>query len=149
VKIDSCQGGCMLYYKDDSELTKYKFCGLPRYMPGKGQNKRYEKVSIKRIFYLTIIPRLQRLYASMDSARQMRRHHENKRDDGLLRHPSDGKAWKHFDNVYPDFAAKPRHIRLGLCSDGFTQYVQASASPYSCWPKFLTPYMFLTCLIPV
>jgi len=77
-----------------------------------------------------------------------------------LQHPSDGKAWKHFDNVYPDFAADPRHVRLGLCSDGFTPYVQASTSPYSCWPVFLTPYnlspemcvtkpyMFLTCLIP-
>jgi len=40
VKIDCCQGGCMLYYKDDSELTECKFCGLPRYMPGKGQNKK-------------------------------------------------------------------------------------------------------------
>jgi len=149
----------MLYYKDDSELTECKICGLPRYMPGKGQNKRYKKVPIKRMFYLQIIPRLQRLYALMDSARQMRWHHENKQDDGLLRHPSDGKSWKHFDNVYPDFAADPRHIGLGLCSDGFTPYVQASASPYSCWPVFLTPYnllpemcmtkpyMFLTCLI--
>ena len=77
-----------------------------------------------------------------------------------MQHPSDGKAWKHFDNVYPDFAADPHHVRLGLCSDGFTPYVQASASPYSYWPVFLTPYnlspemcvtkpyMFLTCLIP-
>jgi len=123
VKIDCCQGGCMLYYKDDSELTECKFYGLPRYMPDKGQNKRYKKVSVKRMFYLPIIPRLQRLYASMDSARQMRWHHENKQDDDLLRHPSDGKAWKHFDNVYLDFAANPQHIRLGLCSDGFTPYV--------------------------
>jgi len=76
-----------------------------------------------------------------------------------LRHPSD-KAWKHFDNVYPDFATNPQHIRLGLCFVGFTPYVQASTSPYSFWPIFMTPYdlppemcmtksyMFLTCLIP-
>jgi len=160
VKIDCCQGGCMLYYKNDSELTECKFCGLPRYIPAKGQNKRYKKVLVKRMLYLPIIPRLQRLYASMDSVRQMKWHHENKRDDGLLQHSSDGKAWKHFDNVYPDFAADPQHIRVGLCSDGFTPYVQALASPYSCWSVFLTrynlppemcmtkPYMFLTCLIP-
>jgi len=65
------------------------------------------------MFYLPIIPRLQRLYASMDSTSKMRWHHENKRGDGLFRHPSDGKAWKHFDNIYPDFTADPRHVRLG------------------------------------
>jgi len=58
VNIDCCQGGFMLYYKDDSELTECKFCGLPRYMPVKGQNKRYKKVPVKRMFYLPIIPRL-------------------------------------------------------------------------------------------
>jgi len=72
VKIDCCQGGYMLYYKDDSELTEFRFCGLPRYMSDKGQNKRYKKVLVKRMFDLPIIPRLQRLYASMDSSRQMR-----------------------------------------------------------------------------
>jgi len=150
----------MLYYKDDSQLNECKFCGLPRYLPTKGHNKRYKQVPIKRMLYLSIIPRLQRLYASMDSTSKMRWHHDNKQGDGLLRHPSDGKAWKHFDNVYPDFVADPCHVRLGLCSDGFTPYVKASTSPYSCWPVFLTPYnlppemcmtkpyMFLTCLIP-
>jgi len=78
----------------------------------------------------------------------------------LLRHPSDGKAWKHFDSVYPKFAAEPCDVRLGLCSDGFTPYIQASTSSYSCCPIFVTPYnlppemcmtksyMFLSCLIP-
>ena len=71
----------------------------------------------------------------------------------------DGKARKHFDTVYLDFVADPRHVRLGLCSDGFTPYIQASTSSYSCWPIFVTPYnllpemcmtkpMFLTCIIP-
>ena len=50
-------------------------------------------------------------------------------------------------------------MRLGLWSDGFTPYIQASTTPYSCWPIIVTPYnlppkmcmskpyMFLTCLI--
>ena len=57
-----------------------------------------------------------------------------------MQHPCDGKAWKYFDNVYLEFAADSLHVRLGLCSNGFTPYVQALASPYSCWPIFLTPY---------
>jgi len=95
----------------------------------------------------------------MELGRQIRWHYENNTNDDVLRHPSDGKAWKHFDSVYPEFAAKPHNVRLGLCYDGFTPYIQASASPYSCWPVVVTPYnlppqmcmtksyMFLSCLI--
>lgn len=84
----------------------------------------------------------------------------NKNSSNILRLPSDGKAWKHFDDVYPNFAREPRNVRLGLCSYGFTPYIQASSSPYSCWPIIVTPYnlppemcmtkpyLFLTCLIP-
>jgi hypothetical protein len=28
-----------------------------------------------------------------------------------LRHPSDGLAWKHFDQVNPGFASEPRNVR--------------------------------------
>ncbi|GAU27327.1 hypothetical protein TSUD_05530 [Trifolium subterraneum] len=67
---------------------------------------------------------------------------------------------RHFDAMHRDFAEDPRNVRLGLCSDGFTPYIQASASPYSCWPVIVTPYnlppemcmtkpyMFLSCIIP-
>nr|KYP68888.1 hypothetical protein KK1_022537 [Cajanus cajan] len=94
------------------------------------------------------------------SPSQMRWHHENKNNSIDLRHPCDGEAWKHFDHVYLDFASEPQNIRLGLCSDGFTPYVQASTNPYSCWPVIVMPYnlplemcmtkpyFFLTCLIP-
>uniref|UniRef100_A0A151UEQ9 Uncharacterized protein n=1 Tax=Cajanus cajan TaxID=3821 RepID=A0A151UEQ9_CAJCA len=112
------------------------------------------------MFYLPIIPRLQRMFASMQTPGHMTWHHENKKSVGVLRHPSDGKAWKHFDRVHPDFAIYPCNVRLGLCSDGFNPYIQASSSPYSCWPVIITPYnlppemcmskayMFLSCLIP-
>jgi len=113
------------------------------------------------MIYLPIIPHLQRMYASIESTSQMSWYHENIRPPNVLRHPSDGKAWKHFDTVYPDFARDPRNVRLGLCSDGFTPYIQASSAPYSCWPIIVTPYnlppemcmtkpnLFLTCFVPV
>jgi len=69
----------MLYYKDDIELTRCKFGGIPRYFPSKGQKGRYKNISIKRMFYFPIIIRLQRLYASIESTRQMRWHFENKK----------------------------------------------------------------------
>jgi len=96
----------------------------------------------------------------MDSTSQMWWHYEKRTNDDVLRHPSNGKAWKHFDSVYPEFAAEPHNVRLGLCYDGFTPYIQASTSSYSCLSIFVTPYnlplemcmaksyMFLSCLIP-
>jgi len=39
--------------------------------------------------------------------------------DGVIVHPSDGKAWKHFNSVYPHFSAKSRNVHLRLCTNGF------------------------------
>jgi hypothetical protein len=150
----------MLYYKEDSFLKECKICHAKRYKPRKGEMGNYKDIPEKRMFYLPIIPRLQRMYSSMESAAQMRWHHENQDNSGVLHHPFDGEAWKQFDSVYPDFASVPRNVRLGLCSDGFTPYIQANTSPYSCWPVILVPYnlppemcmtkpyTFLTCIIP-
>nr|KYP36031.1 hypothetical protein KK1_042873 [Cajanus cajan] len=163
-KIDCCRQGCMLFYdneygKNDGALACCKFCDMPRYRDrniGANTNK---LVPVKTMFYLPIIPRLQRLFASMQTAGHMCWHHEFKNSSGVLRHPSDGEAWKHFNRVHADFAVDPRNVRLGLCSDGFNPFYQ-STIPYSCWPVILTPYnlppemcmtkpfMFLTCLIP-
>lgn len=158
-KIDCCRNGCMLFYDNefginDGALEECKFCQSPRYSV-----RKQKRVAVKSMFYLPIIPRLQRMFASMKTASQMTWHHSNG-ILGVMRHPSDGEAWKHFDRVHPDFAADPRNVRLGLCSDGFTPYIQASAKPYSCWPVVVTPYnlppemcmtkpyMFLSCIVP-
>jgi len=79
--------------------------------------------------------------------------------DGVMVHPSDGEAWKHFNSVYPHFSAESRNVRLGLCTDGFNPFGSFSA-PYSCWPVILMVYnlppgmcmrpefMFLSMVIP-
>ncbi|KAL0457812.1 UNVERIFIED_CONTAM: hypothetical protein Slati_0408400 [Sesamum latifolium] len=66
---------------------------------------------------------------------------------------------RHFDRTHPGFAAEPRNVRLGLCTDGFAPYEQYGRT-YSCWPVILTPYnlplgmcmsseyMFLKMVIP-
>ena len=158
-KIDCCPDGCMLYNGEHKNDIECKFCGAPRYKTQKVGRGQYKKVPVKRMHYLPLIPRLKRLYASMSSAPHMRWHYENRRDAGFLCHPSDGDAWKHFDQTYPNFAAEPRNVILGLCTDGFTPFSQSTA-PYSCWPVIVTPYnlppelcmttpyMFLTLIIP-
>jgi len=72
------------------------------------------------------------LYASRSTVEHMRWHYEYWREDGVLCHLSDGVAWKHFDNKYPDFASEPQNLRLGLCADGFNPYTLSSRS-YSIW----------------
>ncbi|XP_059294442.1 uncharacterized protein LOC132047411 [Lycium ferocissimum] len=110
-KIDCCVNGCMLYYKADKDMTECKFCKEPRYKECV-HKKDSKKVPHKTMHYLPLITRLQRLYASMRSAEHMRWHYENRREEGVLCHPSDGEAWKHFDRTYPDFVVEPRNVRL-------------------------------------
>jgi len=105
----------------------------------------------------------------METAQHMTWHYENKSQGVYVIHLTvkpgstsieSDEAWKNFDRKHVSFVSDPCNVRLGLCSDGFNPYIQASSSPYSCWPVIVTPYnlppemcmtkpfMFLTCLIP-
>jgi len=89
--------------------------------------------------YMPFIPRLQRLYASKKSAEYMVWHKNDDAQMGVITHPSDAKAWKHFDRIHASFAAKPRNVRLGLCAKGFTLYSN-TARPYFVWPIVVCVY---------
>ncbi|RDX99034.1 hypothetical protein CR513_17969, partial [Mucuna pruriens] len=160
LKIDCCPKGCMLYYNENSNktITKCLICNTNRY---KSITKRgvQKNISVKKMWYFPLIPRLKRLYSSIATASHMRWHSDNERDPTFLCHPSDAEAWKHFDRLHPEFSKDPRNVRLGLCADGFNPFGQYGKS-YSCWPVILTSYnlpprmcmkrefMFLTVLIP-
>jgi hypothetical protein len=89
---------------------------------GKGKIK---EISIKRLIYLPLIPRLKRLYASMRSAPHMRWHFENQRESRVLCDPSDGEAEKHYDETYPECKAEPRNVRLGQCADSIYSIINS------------------------
>ncbi|CAJ2639558.1 unnamed protein product [Trifolium pratense] len=117
-RIDCCVNGCMLFYNNefgvsDGDLAECKFCKEPRYCETKNSQSSSKKpIPRKVMFYLPIISRLQRLYASLQTAGKMTWHsknYEKRKSSGELRHPSDGLAWKHFDQVNPDFALEPRN----------------------------------------
>ena len=91
-KIECYMNGFLLYYKEDRTLTQCIVCGDARYVPRKSGMGKYKDVAVKRMFYFPIIPRLQRLYASKESAAQMRWHRENTSNPNVLRHPSNAKA---------------------------------------------------------
>ncbi|XP_074300289.1 uncharacterized protein LOC141631530 [Silene latifolia] len=118
-KIHACPTGCMLFWNDDHQLEQCKKCGADRYKSKSNLNGK--RVPENPLFYFPIGPRLQRLYANKDIAAQMRWHYENPRANGIMSHPSDGEAWKHFDKQHPDFANDPRNrqfIFLSLIISG-------------------------------
>jgi hypothetical protein len=71
------------------------------------------------------------------------RWHKEKRfvEKGVLRHPTDGKAWKHVEKKIGWFAADPRNIKLDIATDGFNPYGHMTNN-YSMWPMFVIPYNF-------
>ncbi|KAH6778240.1 hypothetical protein C2S51_009552 [Perilla frutescens var. frutescens] len=56
-KIDCCMNNCMLYWKGDSALEECSSCCAPRF-----QMRNRKNVAIKRMYYFSLTPRLQRLY---------------------------------------------------------------------------------------
>ncbi|KAL0444346.1 UNVERIFIED_CONTAM: hypothetical protein Slati_2157300 [Sesamum latifolium] len=127
--------------------------------PVKGQKPRRKRSGYATLRYLPITPRLQRLYASNTTAKHMSWHANHETENGVICHPSNAKARKHFNETHSDFASEPRNVCLGLYVDGFAPYGQYGKS-YSCWPVIITPcnlppgmcmkseYMFLLFIIP-
>ena len=93
------------------------------------------------------------MYSSRHTANDMLWHHTGRSiEDGVMRHPVDGSAWKDFDATHPDFAKDPRNVHLGLAAYGFNPFGNMSLS-YNMWPVILTnynlsPWLMLTLLIP-
>ena len=70
-RIDYYVDACMLYYNNDGALAECKFCNKPRYHVKIVGTSNRKPVPLKVMFYLPIIPRLQRIFASMQIASQM------------------------------------------------------------------------------
>lgn len=103
--IDVCIDNCMIYWKVDANYLACKFCGKPRFKVTSGR----AKVPYKRMWYLPLADRLKRLYQSERTASAMRWHKEHS-SEGEIVHPSDAKAWKHFQSVYEEFASESRNV---------------------------------------
>ncbi|KAK1692806.1 hypothetical protein QYE76_009503 [Lolium multiflorum] len=89
---------------------------------GDGQ-KRQTTVAKNILRYLPVLPRIQRLFMTEDTAQQMRWAVEGIRpDSGKMIHPSDGTAWKNFVKKYPLKAGDPRSVAIAISTDGFNPY---------------------------
>ncbi|XP_035546566.1 uncharacterized protein LOC109010822 [Juglans regia] len=136
-KIHACPNDYILYWKEYSELNSCPICKASRWMSTTNGNR---MIPHKVLWHFPLKPRLQRLFLSTKIAAEMRWHKEKRlTDENFLRHPSDSKSWKAFDEAHSWFANDPCNVRLGLASDGFNPF-NNMAKPYSIWPVILVPY---------
>ncbi|GJS91045.1 pyruvate kinase [Tanacetum coccineum] len=103
-----------------SDMTAFEgvthFCPVCNTSRWKDSNTPGKKVPKKVLRYFPIIPRLQRLYKSSHTAKEMTWH-------------VTGKCTE----------PEPRNVRLGLAADGFNPFGNLSQA-YSMWPVILTTY---------
>ncbi|GJU55639.1 uncharacterized protein Tco_1229353 [Tanacetum coccineum] len=132
-------------------------CKESRY---KKKTKAGKLVAKKIVRYFPLTPRLQRMFNTKHIAKWMTWHATGQsKEKGKMNHPCDGRAWKYFDMMKPEFSGDARNVRLGLAADGFNPFGMMSQT-YSMWPVILTTYntppwmcmketsLMLTMLIP-
>ncbi|KAL4038405.1 hypothetical protein IC575_002025 [Cucumis melo] len=91
------------------------------------------------MWYFPIVPRFLRMFKNSEYAKHLCWHANDRKVDGVLRHPADTPSWRLVDHLWPDFGSEPRNLRLGLSTDGINPYGDLSTK-YSCWPVIATIY---------
>ncbi|KAJ9551365.1 hypothetical protein OSB04_015410 [Centaurea solstitialis] len=134
--IHVCKNDCILLWKKHESLQHCPICRESRWV---NKNTKGKKVAHKVLRYFPLTSRLQRLYYSRHTAKNMIWHNTGRSEDGAMRHPVDGSSWKEFDMKYPNFSKEPRNVRLGLAADGFNPFGNMS-SAHSTWPVVVTTY---------
>jgi hypothetical protein len=82
------------------------------------QGSKERNVHTHVMWYLPIIDRLKRMFSNAREAQLLLWHVQQKRAK-KIRHPPDGRQWKHFDLSHEeDFYNDPRNIRFGLSTNG-------------------------------
>jgi len=89
-KINMFLNFCMLYYLENTDLTKYRTCRHAHYKPRTGKGRTL--VIYKKLRYFSITPKLQRLFISPKTLKYITLHHSHDAVDGVMMHPFDGKA---------------------------------------------------------
>ena len=121
-QIHACLKGCILFRKEHAEAKYCVKCKSSRFLEvdsGDGQ-KRQLAIPMKILWYLPFIPRIQRLYMTKESTKQMTWHKYGRRYNlEKLVHPSDGEAWTRFNMIHHEKALEDRNVRFALATDGF------------------------------
>lgn len=79
------------------------------------------------------------MFRSKGTSELLTWHATNRSTDGVMRVPADSPAWKHIEDTWPEFKDEPRHLRLGLATDGVNPFGVRSTS-WSTWPVVVVNY---------
>jgi hypothetical protein len=72
------------------------------------------EIAYKQLHYMSLTPRLKRLFISKKTAMHKRWHKEGERGhSNVMVYPSDGEAWKALDNFDPNFARDAKMFASG------------------------------------
>jgi hypothetical protein len=112
-----CAKNCMLFWKEHTNDTECMHCSRSKYVKVRNEDgvSVTIKVAIKQLRYIPITPRLKWLFLSEETSKQMRCHHEGKRESenpNIMSHPADSEAWQTLGRFDPEFARDPRSVRL-------------------------------------
>lgn len=135
-RIHACVNDCVLFRNDHAYATTCPKCGEERYKPGLMTGPRIPR---KVLRHFPIIPRIQHMFKSRGSVDLLTWHAHNRSTDGIMRVPADSPAWAHIEETWPEFKREPRHLRLGLATDGVNPFGQRS-SAWSTWPVVVVNY---------
>jgi hypothetical protein len=126
----------MLFCKEHKDNTECMYCGRFRYVKviNKDGASVTTKVVVKYLRYMSITPRLKRLYLSEETTKHMRWHKKGKHDcedPDIMSHPAGTEAWEALNCFDPKFARHSKCVHLGLSTDSFQPHSKASR-PYFC-----------------
>jgi hypothetical protein len=135
--VHACVNDCMLFHGNNAHLTKCSTCEEARYDP----HMLTEKVPRKSVRWFPIIPHLLHMYRCIDLAELMVWHKKHRSELGVMRLLVDFLAHKHVESTWPEFEHDPRHVRLGLASDGVSPHsLGGKGRPTSIWPVVVMNY---------
>lgn len=140
VSIHACDNDCILFWKEHANVDSCPTYKASRWKTEKKRpdGRQGHKTPMKVLRYFPITKRLQRLFITEKSAKDCRWHADDHIKDGLLRHPADSPAWKHFYAIHTDFSKDSRNLKLIITSDGFNPFRMMN-STYIIWPVIAIP----------
>jgi len=137
--IHACPNDCILYRKEYELRDTCPRCSASRWERDKHTGEEKKGIPAKVLQYFPIKDRFKRMFRSKKMAEDLRWHFSNASDDGTMRHPVDSLAWAQVNDKWPQFAAEPRNLRLGLSTDGMNPF-SIQNTKYSTWPVLLVNY---------
>jgi len=135
--IHACPDGCVLYDSEYAMLDRCPKCLKSRWLEGS------TGIPAKVIRHFPLIPRLKRMWRSIEIAKLLTGYTKHVSTDGVMRSVVDSPAWKHIDTdaAFNNFGAEQRNMRLALALDGVNPF-KLSNTNWSTWPVLILIYNF-------